>query len=178
MATFGKTSIGATAFSVFANEIDSTWFTMPEDGDVTAFNVYCSNPDTVQLGFKITARDGASAPTNLVVASPELLLPAGSAAAWRVITLGSSVRFTGGLKYWLGHFGVSGTPTTGIKVYGDNAGAGAGWWEPDTYSDGAAAVRSGGAADTNAYSIYATYTPVGSSGARSRSLHLGIRLGV
>lgn len=101
MATFGKTTIGATQDYNSANFVGGSKFTLTEDASVTKITLYCRGaPSAALVKCAIYDDDGGSpsTPNNLRGVTQEVLI--GTSYAWIDFIFSSPISLTAGI-YWL-----------------------------------------------------------------------------
>ena len=164
MATFGKTDIGATNYNIADGFKSGFKFTSPADaGTLTKLTLYCDG-----LGAGVGAEvlkglvyaDSAGVPGSRLGIGNEITIADGQAAAWVDLTFGSTIALSPNTVYHLGYIG---GPVNNAATTRYDALAGGHNYNANSYAAGA--TDPFGAATTEAItvSIYATYTPVGTT---------------
>jgi Hypothetical glycosyl hydrolase family 15 len=159
-ASFGKTSVGASAGQFSADRKRVNKYTLPAAGAVSELSVYLAT--TANSGQQVLKgviyADAGGAPGKLLGASAQLTFTSSSAAGWYHLTFPAPLQLAAG-EYWIGEITGGGSGVAGYRY--DNV-AGARDWNANTYTSGPTDPFGSFTNDNEQISLYATYTPTAS----------------
>jgi hypothetical protein len=162
MAILGNNTVGAVDDLQTAEMKQVYKVTPGEGGTITKLSGYISGQGSGVGNQAIKAviyTDNSGVPGNLLAVSDEVIIIEGSAYAWRDFTVSCAI--SSGIPIWIGYHGGAITLGSQLKAF---SGSGV-KFNTDTYSNGPNDPFQAASTSTNysAYSLYATYTPVGPS---------------
>jgi thermitase len=157
LATFGKTSVGASSDSYAANRKRVSRYALPTAGSVTKLNVYLAPTGTSgqQTLEGVIYADSNGAPGALLGVSKQLTFTSTNAAGWYELALASPLKLTAG-SYWIGLVTGSAGNVAGFRY---DYLAGSRYYNSNTYTSGPSNPFGSFSTDGEQTSLYATYTP-------------------
>jgi hypothetical protein len=156
-ATFGKTSVGASADSYAANRKRVSRYALPTAGTLTKLSAYLAATGVFgsQLLEGVVYADSAGKPGALLGVSEPLTFKSTNAAGWYGLAFSSPLKLAAG-NYWIGLLTGSSAGVAGFR-YDSVAGARA--YNADPYTAGPTNPFGSFSTDSEQASLYATYTP-------------------
>ncbi len=157
MATFGKTTVGASWGTDGNGYKSGCKFTLPEEGRVTKLTGHVRGlAGGPQVRKGVIYADSAGAPGALKGVTAEVSIAASAAAAWVDLSFATPVDLAAG-DYWLG-FHTGGNNNASDSAY-DTLTDGL-QYNFNAYADGATDQFGTSTGDPQERSIYATYDPL------------------
>ncbi len=156
-ATFGKTSVGASADTFAANRKRVSRYALSTAGSVTKLSIYLAPTGTSgqQTLEGVIYGDSNGAPGTLLGVSKQLTFASTNGAGWYELAPASPLKLAAG-NYWIGVITGSTSNVAGFRY---DYLAGARYYDSNTYTSGSSNPFGSFSTDGEQTSLYATYTP-------------------
>jgi Fibronectin type III domain len=156
LATFGKTTVGASRDSFLADRKRVSVYALPASGSVTKLSIYLAPTTTSgqQVLKGLIYADASGAPGALLGVSEQLTFTSTSAAGWYDLVFPSPIKLAAG-NYWIG---IITGGTSNVAGFRYDSVSGSRDYNPNTYSSGPSNPFGSVTADSEQASLYATYT--------------------
>ena len=157
VATFGKTTVGASFVGYAANQKQVNRYALPAAGSVSKLSSYLAPAGTSgkQVLKGILYADASGKPGALLGVSEQLTFTSTSAAGWYDLVFSSPVKLAAG-NYWIGVIAGTTGKVAGFRFDKVN---GARDYDANSYTAGPSNPFGAASADAKQVSLYATYTP-------------------
>jgi hypothetical protein len=156
-ATFGKTTVGASANQFVAERKRVNRYALTSPGSVTKLSVYLA-PGTAsgtQPLKGVIYADSSGTPGALVATSEPMTYSSTQPAGWYDLVFAAPVKLAAG-NYWIGELSKA---SSGVAGYRYDVVTGARDFNNDSYATGPSNPFGAVSVDTQQMSLYATYTP-------------------
>jgi len=169
-ATFGKTTVGATAQSDPANLKGVSKYALPAAGSLSKLSLYLQPTGTSgqQSLQGVIYAEAAGAPGALLASTNRLTFVSTNTAGWYELALPAALKLAAG-NYWIGF--ISGA-TTGVAAFRYDTVASALDYNSNAYTSGPSNPFGTPTVLSESISLYATYTPAPSSSSRPSDITL------
>jgi hypothetical protein len=156
-ATFGKTSISASADSYAANRKRVSRYALPTAGTLTKLSTYlaATGVSGAQALEGVVYADTAGKPGALIGATEPFTFKSTSSAGWYALAFSSPLRLAAG-NYWIGL--ITGA-SAGVAGFRYDSVAGSRDYNANSYTSGPTNPFGSASTDGEQASLYATYTP-------------------